>query len=116
MCLFIVCESKFTIGESRTISHANDTQAQQGAKMASLATLSLAIDDRGKYREFVEDLMAVKSLSTLSVAINGSNLTYFWGKFVRKCLEECNLLTKLCLTINNYKEEHRNNLREMLVT
>ena len=29
LCLFIVCESKFTIGESRTISHANDTQAQQ---------------------------------------------------------------------------------------
>ena len=29
MCLFIVCESKFTIGESRTISHANDTQAQR---------------------------------------------------------------------------------------
>ena len=28
-CLFIVCESKFSIGESRTISHANDTQAQQ---------------------------------------------------------------------------------------
>ena len=28
-CLFIICESKFTIGESRTISHANDTQAQQ---------------------------------------------------------------------------------------
>ena len=27
--LFIVCESKFTIGESQTISHANDTQAQQ---------------------------------------------------------------------------------------
>ena len=31
MCIFIVCESKFTIGESRTISHANDTQAQQVA-------------------------------------------------------------------------------------
>ena len=30
-CLFIVCETKFTIGESRTISHANDTQAQQVA-------------------------------------------------------------------------------------
>ena len=29
MCLFIVGESKFTIGESRTISHANDTHAQQ---------------------------------------------------------------------------------------
>ena len=27
--LFTVCETKFTIGESRTISHANDTQAQQ---------------------------------------------------------------------------------------
>ena len=26
---FIVCESKFTIGESRTISHADDTHAQQ---------------------------------------------------------------------------------------
>ena len=31
LCLFIVCESKFTIGESRTISHANDTKAQQVA-------------------------------------------------------------------------------------
>ena len=31
MCLFIVCETKFTVGESRTISHANDTQAQQVA-------------------------------------------------------------------------------------
>ena len=29
--LFIVCETKFTIGESRTVSHANDTQAQQVA-------------------------------------------------------------------------------------
>ena len=31
MCLFAVCETKFTIGESRTISHANVTQAQQVA-------------------------------------------------------------------------------------
>ena len=31
MPLFIVCETKFIIGESRTISHANDTQAQQVA-------------------------------------------------------------------------------------
>ena len=31
MCLFIVCESEVTIGESRTISNANDTQAQQVA-------------------------------------------------------------------------------------
>ena len=31
LCLFIVCETMFTIGESRTISHANYTQAQQVA-------------------------------------------------------------------------------------
>ena len=74
------------------------------AKMASLTTLSLSIDDRGEVMKFGEDLMAVKSLSTLSVIINGSELTYFWGKFLRKCLEECTSLTKLCLTSNNYAE------------
>ena len=79
------------------------------AKMASLTTLSLSIDDRGEVRKFEEDLMAVKSLSTLSVVINGSKLTYFWGKFLRKCLDECNSLTKLCLTSNNY-EEHENSI------
>ena len=79
------------------------------AKMASLSTLSLEIDNRGKVRKFKEDLMAVKSLSTLSVIMNGSTLTYFWGKFLRKCLDECNSLTKLCLTSNNY-EEHENSI------
>ena len=74
------------------------------AKMASLTTLSLAIDDRGGEVKFGEDLMAVKSLSTLSVVINGSKLTYFWGKFLRKCLDECNSLTKLCLTSNDHTE------------
>ena len=34
MCLFIVCETKFTIGESPTISHANETQAQQVQNLA----------------------------------------------------------------------------------
>ena len=77
------------------------------AKMASLTTLSLAIDDRGGEVKFGEDLMAVKSLSTLSVVINGSKLTYFWGKFLRKCLDECNSLKKLCLTSNDYRE-HEN--------
>ena len=79
------------------------------AKMASLSTLSLEIDNRGKVRKFKEDLMAVKSLSTLSIIMNGSTLTYFWGKFLRKCLDECNSLTKLCLTSNNY-EEHENSI------
>ena len=32
ICLFIICESKFTIGESRTISHANDTSTTSGSK------------------------------------------------------------------------------------
>ena len=77
------------------------------AKMASLTTLSLAIDDRGEVRTCEGDLMAVRSLSTLSVVINGSKLTYVWGKFLRKCLEECNSLKKLCLTSNNYTE-HEN--------
>ena len=74
------------------------------AKMASLTTLSLSIDDRGGGVKFGEDLMAVKSLSTLSVVINGSKLTDFWGKFLRKCLDECNSLTKLCLTSNDYTD------------
>ena len=79
------------------------------AKMASLTTLSLSIDDRGEVRKVEEDLMALKSLSTLSVVINGSNLTYFWGKFLRKCLEECNSLTKLCVTSNNFAEHEQYN-------
>ena len=79
------------------------------AKMASLTTLNLAIDDRGEVRKFGKDLMAVKSLSTLSVVINGSRLTYFCGKFLMKCLEECNSLKTLCLTSNDYKEEHEIN-------
>ena len=77
------------------------------AKMTSLTTLCLSIDDRGGEMKFGEDLMAVRSLSTLSVVINGSKLTYFWGKFLRKCLDECNSLTQLCLTSNNYTE-HEN--------
>ena len=80
------------------------------AKMASLTTLSLSIDDRGRERKF-RDLMAVRSLSTLSIVINSSNLNYLWGEFLQKCLEECNSLTKLCLTSNNYY-----NSREMPVT
>ena len=71
------------------------------AKMASLTTLGLAIDDRCDVRKLQKDLMAVRSISTLNAVINGSNVTYFWGKFLRKCLEECNSLTKLCLTKNN---------------
>ena len=48
--------------------------------------------------------MAPKSLSTLYVVINGRNLDFFWGKFLRKCLEDCTLLAKLYFTSNNYAE------------
>ena len=78
------------------------------AKMASLTTLSLAFDDRRKIIHLAKDLMAVKSLSTLSVVICGSNLTCFWGNFLRKCLEECTSLKKFCLTRNNYEEHEFN--------
>ena len=78
------------------------------AKMATLTTLSLEIDDRGELRKFGENLMAVRSLSTLSIVISGSNLNYFWGKFLQKCLEECSSLKKLSITSNNYAEHEYN--------
>ena len=85
------------------------------AKMASLATLTLTIDDRGEGRKF-EDLMAVRSLSTLSVVINATNLTYFWGEFLRKCLKECTSLTKLSITSNNYAENEYDHYRDIFPT
>ena len=78
------------------------------AKKATLTTLSLEIDDRGDLRKFQENLMAVRSLSTLSIVINGRELSYFWGEFLQKCLEECSSLKKLSITSNNYAE-HENN-------
>ena len=47
LCLFIVCETMFTIGESRTISSANYTQAQQVAPIRSTsAKLQFSITAR----------------------------------------------------------------------
>ena len=43
LCLFIVCETMFTIGESRTISHANDTQTQQMAPILVQEDFSLEL-------------------------------------------------------------------------
>ena len=40
LCLIIVCETKFTIDKSGTISHANDTQAQQVAPNPSSGRFS----------------------------------------------------------------------------
>ena len=109
---------------SKTAEGWENSLVNSLAKMASLATLTLAIDDRGEVRKFKEDLMVVRSLSTLSVVINGRNLTCFWGKFLRKCLEECNSLTKLSITSNDCVEHVYDrytfpilfNLRERSVT
>ena len=83
------------------------------ARMASLTTLSLAIDDRGEVRKFEsenDNLIAVKSLTTLSVVMNGSNLEEFWSKFLRKCLEGNISLKKLCLVANNVEVERESDI------
>ena len=78
------------------------------ARMASLTTLSLAIDDRGEVRKFEsenDNLIALKSLTTLSVVMNGSDLDEFWSNFLRKCLEGNASLKKLCLVANNVESD-----------
>ena len=83
------------------------------ARMASLTTLSLAIDDRGDVRKFEgenDDFMALNSLTTLSVVMNGSNLDEFWSNFLRKCLEENTSLKNLWLVANNVVVERESNI------
>ena len=75
------------------------------AKVTLLTTLSLAIEDHGAQRtaeSLGESLMAMTSLTTLSVVINGSNLDEFWSCFLRNCLVENTSLSLLCVTVNNY--------------
>ena len=83
------------------------------AKVTSLTTLSLAIEDHGAQRtaeESVGDsLMVMTSLSTLSVVINGSNLDEFWSCFLRNCLVENTSLCLLCVTVNNYNNNGNEN-------
>ena len=83
------------------------------AKVTSLTTLSLAIEDHGAQRRAEESLgdslMVMTSLSTLSVVINGSNLDEFWSCFLRNCLVENTSLSILCVTVNNYKNNSNEN-------
>ena len=83
------------------------------AKVTSLTTLSLAIEDHGAQSTAEESLgdslMGMISLSTLSVVINGSNLDEFWSCFLRNCLVENTSLCLLCFTVNNYKNNNNNN-------
>ena len=86
------------------------------AKVTSLTTLSLAIEDHGAQRRAEESLgdslMVMTSLSTLSVVINGSNLDEFWSCFLRNCLVENTSLSILCVTVNNYNYNYNYNNNE----
>ena len=83
------------------------------AKVTSLTTLSLAIEDHGAQRTaevtLDDNLMVMTSLSTLSVVINGSNLDEFWSCFLRNCLEGSTSLSILCVTVNYDYEDDDNN-------
>ena len=94
-------------------------------KMASLTTLSLEINGDGEWNQkdslsptlssldYVEEnqenclsptklsnvLAAIKSLSSLSVAIHSESMCSFWDKVVGDCLRKCTSLKKLSLTL-----------------
>ena len=101
-------------------------------KMASLTTLSLGINGDGEWNQkdslsptlssldYVEEnqenclsptklsnvLAAIKSLSSLSVAIHSDSMCSFWDKVVGDCLMECTSLKKLSLTFDVGKFVH----------
>ena len=79
------------------------------SKLASLATLTLAIDDHDEDRTaeqgLADGVITMKSLSTLSIVINGRKMYNFWSSFLRNCLEKSTSLTLLCVTVNNYRKE-----------
>ncbi|CAH3021372.1 unnamed protein product, partial [Porites evermanni] len=100
-------------------------------KMASLTTLSLEINGEDEWNQkdwlsptlssldYVEEnqenclnptklsnvLVAIKSLSTLSVAIHSDSMCSFWDKVVGDCLIKCTSLKKLSLTFNMGKAD-----------
>ena len=95
-------------------------------KMASLTKLSLKINGDGEWNQkdslsptlssldYVEEnqknclsptklsnvLAAIKSLSSLSVAIHSDSMCSFWDEVVGDCLIKCTSLKKLSLTLN----------------
>ena len=77
-------------------------------KMASLTTLSLEINGEGEWNQkdslspskLSNVLAAIKSLSSLSVAIHSRSMFSFWDEVVGDCLIKCTSLKKLCLTLN----------------
>ena len=75
-------------------------------KTASLTTLSLKINGDGEWNQkdclsptkLSNVLAAIKSLSSLYVAIRSDSLCSFWDKVLMDCLMECTSLKKLSLT------------------
>ena len=100
-------------------------------KMASLTTLSLEINGDGEWNQkdslsptlssldYVEEnqenclsptklsnvLAAIKSLSSLSVAIHNDSMFSFWAEVLDDCLIKCTSLKELSLTFNVSKSE-----------
>ena len=76
--------------------------------ITSLTKLSLEINDYSEWNQ--EDcssqsklcyvLVAIRSLSSLSITINTITMVSYWNKVVGYCLRECTSLKKLSLTFN----------------
>ena len=81
------------------------------AKMASLTTLSLKLNDNSDGTKYLEDrfieseiknvLVSIKSLSTLSVTVHNENMDSFWESVLDDCLRECTSLRNLSYAGNN---------------
>ena len=81
------------------------------AKMASLTTLSLQLNDISDGTEYLEDrflkneiknvLVSSKSLSTLSVTVHNEIMDSFWESVLGDCLRECTSLRNLSYAGNN---------------
>ena len=81
------------------------------AKMASLTTLSLKLNDNSDGTKYLEApfirseiknvLVSIKSLSTLSVTVPNESMGSFWESVLDDCLRECTSLRNLSYAGNN---------------
>ena len=81
------------------------------AKMASLTTLSLKLNDNSDGTEYLEALfieseiknvlVSIKSLSALSVTVHNERMDSFWKSVLGDCLRECTSLRNLCYAGKN---------------
>ena len=81
------------------------------AKMASLTTLSLKLNDNSDGTKYLEApfirseiknvLVSIKSLSTLSVTVPNESMDSFWESVLDDCLRECTSLRNLSYAGNH---------------